>query len=164
MGRSFRWCRQEIAEFCHFDEEHVHVCITTTGYRLIKPRCGRPHINLRFYDLDPEDIRKRKTYADDPVKGEEVASQCMTPAQAQEIVDFVKATPEEKTVVVNCEAGISRSPAVVLAFRAFYGGDTREPYVEAYPNAYVANVLGKILGVGPFKDPPIGELKEDFFS
>ena len=133
--REFTWCRQELAEFCTSPEEHVHVCITTPDYRLITPRCGRPHINLRFHDLEPAELPPNT-----PV---ERLNACFSKQQAQEIIEFVNKT--DKPVVVNCEAGISRSPGVVLGFRRFFGGDIQECFSKAHPNLHVASLLELVL-------------------
>lgn len=151
--RKFTWCRQEIAEFCISDVKHVHICITTPGYRGIIPRCKKKTLNFFFYDLDPDAIRRTPAFANDPLRGKEIIDGCFTEDHARQMIDFVGETDENGIVVVNCEAGISRSPAVVLAFRSKYGGDTEEVFREAYPNIHVASMLGRELGVGPFQAP-----------
>lgn len=143
--RDFRWCPQEVAEDCWFDEEHVHICITTPGYRKITPRCGRKAINLFFRDQEPDDIRATSAFAKDPIKGQQVVDECFTESQALAISTFVAETPEAVTVVVNCEAGFSRSPAVVLALRKRYGGDL-QPRAHIDPNKHVISTLEKVLG------------------
>jgi len=163
VERSFKWCRQEIAEFCLEKEEHVHVAVTTPAYRMITPKCGRPTLNMRFWDLNPHEIRKRKVYKDDPVEGEEFCSKCFSPDQAKQLLDFIGNAPQGHLVVVNCEAGISRSAGIVLALRTYYGGDIEEIFEKAYPNLYVADTLGKLLGVGPFP-PREPEGVEDLFG
>lgn len=143
--RAFRWCEQKVAEDCWWDEEHVHICITTPGYRKITPRCGRKTLNLFFADLEPEEIRKLRLYTEDPVKGELRVAECFTESQALAILTFVNEVPEEFTIIINCEGGISRSPALVLAFRKHFGGDTQEVHEKAYPNSHVLSVMSKIL-------------------
>ena len=143
--RNFKWCRQEVAEFCLLDEEHVHICITTPRSRAIRPRCGRTAINLFFHDLDPEAIRRTDAAIRDAAKAQELIDGCLTEQQAREIVAFVQATPEDKTVLINCEAGISRSPGVVLALRRHYGGDTEEVFNRAHPNVHVTSLVTRVL-------------------
>jgi predicted protein tyrosine phosphatase len=160
--REFRWCRQELAEGCEKVDRHVHVCICTPGGRQIYPKCGRQTLSLAFHDLDPEAIRRTMAHYKDPAKGQELIDNCMTEAHAKLIAEFVG--DFDLTVIVNCEAGISRSPGVVLALRRKYGGDTEECYREAHPNIHVASMLGKVLGVGPFqaKKYEEGDFKEIF--
>jgi protein-tyrosine phosphatase len=131
----FKWCPQEIAEGCYLEEEHSHICITTPGYREIKPACGKQVLNLAFYDLDPASLKKRNA-------PENLISGCFREQHAHQIATFTKGGD---FVVVNCEAGISRSPGVVLALRRFYGGDTEEPFRRAHPNAHVTSILSRVL-------------------
>jgi hypothetical protein len=149
--REFIWCRQEIAEYCLSDGVHIHVCVTTPGYRVIRPRCGRVTLNMLFHDLDPAAIRRTEAFAKDPKRGQELIDGCFTEAQAAEMAGFVAKADKDHMVIVNCEAGISRSPGIVLAFRRAYGGDTEAVFKKACPNIHVASVLGKELGVGPFQ-------------
>jgi hypothetical protein len=51
------------------------------------------------------------------------------PSQAKQIAEFVH--KHDGLIVVNCEAGLSRSPGVVLALRRFFGGDTEEVFQKA---------------------------------
>lgn len=147
--RDFTWCPQEVAEDCQSSRAHVHICISSPKGRTIKPRCGRKALNLFFHDLDPEAIRRTNAFDDDPVKGQEIIAACFTEVHAKELSAFVQETAE--SIVVNCEAGISRSPGVVLALRRKYGGDTEEVFQKAHPNIHVASMLGRELGVGPFQ-------------
>lgn len=147
--RVFSWCRQELAEDCHFEGDHVHIVIASPEGRTIIPHCRKTTLRMFFYDLDPEAIKRTSAFATDPVKGQKLIDGCFTPEHATHIARFIEATQE--TVVVNCEAGISRSPAVVLALRRKYGGDTEECFKRACPNIHVASMLGRELGVGPFE-------------
>lgn len=143
--REFTWCRQELAEFCFKQSDHVHICITGPEGRAIRPQCGRKHINLFFQDLEPDKIRLREAYLKDPVRGEELIESCFKESQAREIVRFVNSTRPDEHIVVNCAAGISRSPGVVLAYERFYGRSTDYIFERADPNSHVAGVLGKVL-------------------
>jgi predicted protein tyrosine phosphatase len=95
--------------------------------------------------MEPMKIRLSLHYQENPVRGEELIATCFKEAHALQIVGFVFTTPPEETIVVNCAAGISRSPGVVLAFERFYGRDTAYIYERAVPNSHVATVLGKVL-------------------
>lgn len=145
--RNFFWCPQEAALACRGTDVHYHICITGPEGRTIYPACGQKALHLYFRDQDPEAIRRTEAYAQHPAIGEELIRQCFTEDQAKEMAAFVKATPDsdDTYVIVNCEAGLSRSPGTVLAFRRFYGGDVDEPFRKAHPNIHVASVLGKVL-------------------
>lgn len=162
--REFRWCRQELAEGCRKQDWHVHVCITSPKYRNILPGCGRPALRLSFYDLDPAAVMRSRKAGDDMVKARELVDGCMTCLQAEEIVLFLEKYAEGD-VIVNCEAGVSRSPGVVLALRRKFGGDTEAVFKTSCPNIHVASTLGKVLGVGPFQaPPPDGRIITSLFS
>lgn len=151
--RHFRWCRQELAEECGKQDWHVHVCISSPGYRTIMPKCGRPYLGMHFYDLDPEAIRRSRKAGDDMKRAQELIDQCFYEDDARRIVEFLE-TYKDGDVIVNCEAGVSRSPGVVLALRRKFGGDTEQVFKTSCPNIHVASTLGRVLGVGPFQAPP----------
>lgn len=143
--RKFAWCRQELAERCSIKTSHVHIAITSPGCRMVRPSCGKKTLRLLFYDLDPESILRTNAFADDPVRGKQIVEGCFTEAQAKKIARFVERTAESKVVVVNCEAGISRSPGVVLALRRKYGGDEDAVFQDAIPNIHVTSTLSRVL-------------------
>jgi predicted protein tyrosine phosphatase len=151
--RQFTWCRQEIAENCKWGGEHVHIVITTPGYRRIMPSCKKTTLRLFFHDLEPDKIRKTVLFAKDPAKGQETIDGCFSEQHAHDIVRFVGATDKDETIIVNCEAGVSRSPAVVMALWKAQGEEIESVYRKAHPNIHVANTLGRVLGVGPFEEP-----------
>ena len=153
----FTWCRQEFAERCLLATEHFHVCIGSPSYipgKVVMPACrmGRLYdiLYMAFADFEPDKIMKTQAYAINPVKGQEIINQCFKVKDAEDLAAWVDDTPLGSTVIVNCEAGVSRSPAIVAAFRRFYGGDDLEPFRTAWPNLHVANTLAKVLGVSPF--------------
>lgn len=145
--KTFVWCPQEGIKKClsFFPTPHSHLCIRSVGAEITTPECGSPALYVDFHDLDPAAIRKTAHYAEDPVKGEKYIEGCLTDDQAKAMIVFVEDRPDDELIVVNCEAGISRSPGTVLAFRRFYGGDVDEPYNKAIPNIHVASTLGRLL-------------------
>lgn len=158
--RTFRWCRQELAESCQKQDDHVHIVIASPGGRCIRLDCRRTTLRLYFHDLDPEAIKRTRAAHGDWEKAQEIIDNCFTEEHAGHIELFVRTT-DPADVIVNCEAGISRSPGVVLALRRRFGGDTEECYKTAHPNIHVASVLGKVLGVGPFAPNKVYD-KPDF--
>jgi hypothetical protein len=143
--KTFTWCRRELAEGCLEQAPHVHICITGPDCRGIAPKCGAQKLQLFFYDLDPEKIKRTSAFADDPEKGKAMLAGCFSETQARRISAFVAATPDDTAIIVNCEAGVSRSPAVVLALRRHYGGDTEEVFKRAVPNIHVSSILSRVL-------------------
>lgn len=149
--REFTWCRQELAEDCRVVGDHAHIVIASPEGRRIIPWCRKMTLRIFFYDLDPAAIRRTPAFAKGPVQGQKLIDGCFTQEHAQQIARFVQVTKEDEIFIVNCEAGISRSPGVVLALRRKFGGDTEEVFKKAYPNIHVASTLGHVLGVGPFQ-------------
>jgi hypothetical protein len=145
--KTFVWCREEVMMDCEAyigKISHAHIAIRSIGSLQKPPKCGNPTLRLEFYDLDPAAIARTNAFADDPVRGKELIDGCFTEEHARKIAVFVEKT-RRKLFVVNCEAGVSRSPGVVLALRRHYGGDLDEPYKTAHPNAHIASVLGQVL-------------------
>jgi predicted protein tyrosine phosphatase len=66
----------------------------------------------------------------------------MTEEHAGQVWSFVKKWEQEVgTVVVHCEAGMSRSPAVAAALCKGTGGDDRLFWREYMPNLYVYQLV-----------------------
>lgn len=145
--RDFKWCPQEGIKQClmHVSRPHSHVCIRSVGATVTVPQCGKPALHLAFHDLEPDKIRVTGAFAKDPINEQKIIDECFTNDNAKAIVEFISGRPEDELIIVNCEAGVSRSPGVVLALRGFYGGDTNEVFDKAYPNMHVTNTLVDIL-------------------
>ncbi len=68
--------------------------------------------------------------------------QLMTPRQATQIVRFVNQhRTEVGTIVVHCEQGMSRSPAVAAALCRALGEDDQPFWQEYQPNRHVYRLL-----------------------
>ncbi|MEI6705064.1 MAG: tyrosine-protein phosphatase [Deltaproteobacteria bacterium] len=66
----------------------------------------------------------------------------MAPAQARQIWDFIANHKEQvEAVVVHCEMGMSRSPAVAAALCKAMGGDDRQFWLDYQPNLYVYRLM-----------------------
>jgi predicted protein tyrosine phosphatase len=71
----------------------------------------------------------------------------MTARQARRIWRFVTGLPDDvATIVVHCEQGASRSPAVAAAVCRALGGDDSRFFQEYVPNRYVFNLVLKAAG------------------
>jgi len=139
-----RWCDEMTAERCESTTDHAHIIIASPGSKGIIPHCRKVSLRMFFYDLDPEAIRKTKAFEKDSAKGQELIDGCFTEEQAYQLVRFLKLM-DGIEIVVNCEAGVSRSPGVVLALRRHFGGDTEEVFKKALPNIHVTSVLTRVL-------------------
>lgn len=133
----FKWCPEIAIKVCQhwWPEAHAHICVRSPGREAVIPACDGPAIFLAFHDLGANADPK---YRDG----------LFTEAHAQTIVDFVKQVDENRSIVVNCEGGISRSSGIVLAMRRHYGGDTEELFEKAVPNIHVTSLISRILNVG----------------
>jgi 8-oxo-dGTP diphosphatase len=60
---------------------------------------------------------------------------------AKRIVQFVNGFPDDVMIVVNCEAGMSRSAGVAAALAKFYNGTDQEFYERRRPNSTVYSTL-----------------------
>jgi predicted protein tyrosine phosphatase len=145
--RTFVWCAQSMIKLCHRMNRpaHSHICIRSVGAQIVAPSCEGEALHLEFYDLDPDSIRRTRAFEGDPVRGQEIIDGCFTEAQAKAVVGFVGRRPDTELMVINCEAGVSRSPGVVLALRRHFGGDEREVFEKAIPNIYVTSMLFRAL-------------------
>lgn len=136
--KAFHWTSQAMAMKCPLfikEPHHAHICIRSVDEKIKHPECNNPVLHLAFHDLGenaPENYRDG----------------LFTEQQAKIILEFIRNVPDEYLIVVNCEAGVSRSPAVVLAFRKFYGGDTEEVYTKAHPNIHVSSIMERVLREG----------------
>lgn len=98
----------------------------------IRPsRLCRGILRLRFHDAEPT-----KGFTPPP----EIKQ--MTQQQAMAIWQFVqKHLANIKMIIVHCEAGMSRSPAVAAAICKGLGGDDSRFFEDYQPNMYVYRLL-----------------------
>lgn len=97
----------------------------------------RAVLSLAFHDAEPAaNQRRSKTI------------RLMSESQAREIWTFVhRHAAEVKTIVVHCEQGMSRSPAVAAAIRQGMGGDCRRFFREYQPNRYIYELMARGINV-----------------
>lgn len=140
------WCRLEEARYyCGREDKHSHISIQSPGADSFTPKCKREMLSMFFVDFNPRALKRAKAGSKDPKKIDELVAACMKVEQAHEIVTFVEDHPGP--IVVNCEAGVSRSPAVVMALREWYGGSVWDVIKHAAPNMHVAFTLATVLRV-----------------
>ena len=91
----------------------------------------RDVLYLAFHDVDP---------AGDTALREDIT--LMTDEDARRIWSFVKKWEKKiGTVVVHCEQGMSRSPAVAAALCKRLGGDDSRFFKQYKPNQYVYRLM-----------------------
>ncbi len=145
--KRFLWCPEEGMKKCtaFFPFRHAHIIIRSPEAEIKHPPCKGMAIYLAFWDLDPDTINRQGVFRENPVRQKELLDGCMQTSHAASIVTFVKSVPDDVPIIVNCEAGVSRSPGTVLALRRYYGGDEEEVFKKAIPNLHVTSTLTSVL-------------------
>lgn len=126
--------REEIEAGIPVRTSYVVISITDPGSspaKIQQPAGFRDVLRLQFHDAVP---MKGFTLPPDIV--------LMNEDHAKLIWQFVKRWQETvETVVVHCEQGMSRSPAVAAAICNFRDGDGSHFFQEYMPNRYVYDLM-----------------------
>ena len=126
--------REEIEDGIPVRTSYVIISITDPDKRPAKiPRATgfRAILRLQFHDAVP--------VTDFTLPSEIVL---MTTDHAEATWQFVQRWCNEvETIVVHCEQGMSRSPAVAAAICQVLGGDGRQFFREYVPNRYIYELL-----------------------
>lgn len=111
------------------------------GYKSIKHDIFYKILNITFDDFDYNEINKldsvKKTYPN-------VIS--FNKSIAKKIIEFVSINKNNvNTIIIHCTAGVSRSPAILIALNDIFHFNTIK-YKEKYPsyNKYVYDVMKNI--------------------
>lgn len=91
-------------------------------------------LQLSFHDIANERISQTDAYR----------GLLFTKEQAKEVLDFVKEVlPQIEILLVHCEAGMSRSPAIAAAIaHVLWGPEADKVYFDKYiPNSFVYKTL-----------------------
>ena len=98
----------------------------------VKRQLGlRGMLQLMFDDAEPTDSEMLNAQVT-----------LMSSRQARQVCDFVQRRRNQVgAVVVHCEAGMSRSPAVAAALCKAFGDDNRRFWQEYQPNEYVYRLV-----------------------
>ena len=126
--------RQEIEDGIPVQTAYVVISITDPGSRPARiQRCAvfRDVLRLQFHDAMPLTIFKMPPNI-----------VVMDEDHAKSIWQFVRQWQEKvETIVVHCEQGMSRSPAVAAAICKVLIGDDRQFFREYVPNRYIYDLL-----------------------
>lgn len=121
----------------------VHIAITDPGPGFHHPRNRCPRkaavLRLRFSDVTPADLESNPAFR-------RFAAGLFDAGQAERIVAFLDGHRNAGVdVMVNCEAGISRSSAVAN-FVLEYFGSRQAPFAPPHyrPNPHVLQVLREV--------------------
>ena len=96
-------------------------------------------LQLWFDDWDKQDEEKTRRLFDEMMAGQ--------------ILQWVQVVwPRIDMLVVHCQAGFSRSPAVAAVLARIFHGDDAEYFKKAYPNRHVYRVLlNEAMKMGLYK-------------
>ncbi len=89
---------------------------------------------LTFHDMDDAHMAH-------PALKEQYEAECFGKKQAQQIVTLVRANPGAQRLLVHCDAGFSRSPAVAAALSKALTGDDSLFFKRYSPNMRVYRTL-----------------------
>ena len=144
--------RQEIEDGIPVRTAYVVISITDPGSRparIQRPAGFRDVLRLQFHDAMPLTIFKMPPNI-----------VVMDEDHAKLIWQFVRQWQEKvETIVVHCEQGMSRSPAIAAAICWVLNGDNRQFFHEYFPNRYIYNLLGSVArseaerSIGPTARP-----------
>ena len=130
--------REEIERGVRVREPYAVISITDPGTqrpRICKPILFRGALFLKFHDAEEQS---------------QPDTVLMKPADAKRIWRFVGEHHDEiGTLVVHCEQGGSRSPAVAAAIAKSLGDDDSRFFQEYVPNLYVYQMLWMSRPMGP---------------
>lgn len=93
-------------------------------------------LSLSFYDLEKDYIDKDNNIVYNVISDDDV----------EKIFHFVSGNKFD-VLVVQCEAGISRSAAVAAAVSKYFGLDNKWIFTKFVPNMYVYNKLLNRFGI-----------------
>jgi predicted protein tyrosine phosphatase len=106
-------------------------------------------------------VLRLKFHDAEPVEGFDLPGEVrlMTPRHAQAIWRFIlQHVADISMVIVHCEQGMSRSPAVAAAICLGLGEDSSRFFEEFQPNQYVYRLVLAEAPAEPLIEPPSGPL------
>lgn len=126
-------CNREIAENIEIPERHIMISISGPGDLAKLPENPRRMdlLRLEFYDLSS------------PLEGYQIFTEDM----AAKVWRFVKQYAVDKNIliVVHCDAGLSRSPAIAAAIAKHYFGNDSHFFNRYLPNSLVYRIMLNVI-------------------
>lgn len=123
-------CNRDKAESHEFLFPHLLISISAPNDKPKLPK-NKNRINtlsLEFHDLN------------EPYKDYKIFSK----KDAYSIFEFLKQNKSIKDIIIHCDAGISRSPAIAAALAKIFNNDDSKYFKEYLPNMLVYKIM---LGV-----------------
>src|SRR6266446_6980108 len=132
----FRFVNFATAQAMQLNVTYIVISITTPNSSqavFIDDPNRKDILRLQFHDLDKRPPGMQ--WGDGEIEFDIVL---FTDEMAKEIVEFVRKYENEvQCIICHCEAGISRSPAVIAALVKVYHGDDAWVFKSAMPNRLV---------------------------
>ncbi len=132
--------RYEASTFM-LNEPYIHIAVYTPGSPEV-PLMINPEriavLQLCFHDVS--NVRDKDWLRND-LKGTGIEIQPFTEEQAQQIVEFINQYKHIDNIVVNCDAGYCRSPAIAAAISKTFNGNDEVFYKQYRPNHHVYRTL-----------------------
>lgn len=110
-----------------------------------------PRLNLHFGDSDKESLERERAHVEQYLTGDErdstlgyydrMLQECMTSKQADQIRDFVNGLDPQCSLMVHCEAGISRSAGVAAGLEEVGAGKWMNRGGQHQPNLWVKRLI-----------------------
>lgn len=116
------------------DEPHIVISIRSPSgerVRLPKNDLRMDTLWLAFHDVDDTEGGQQARHMIKVLREEPVI---FSLKMARKVLDFVERNAEATTIVVNCEAGISRSAGVAASLSKVLTGDDEEFFRRYCPN------------------------------
>jgi predicted protein tyrosine phosphatase len=131
-------CREEVERGLVVREPYVLISVRDPGKRPVQvgrtPMC-RAVLSLKVHDAEPTKNLKLPP-----------GIRLMTEGDAQAIWTFVcEHAHDVRTIVVHCEQGMSRSPAIAAGLATGLGGDAGVFARRYQPNAFVVSLMLKVM-------------------
>lgn len=150
---------QEMVEVYEFEYPHILISISSPGSEgaILPDNPQRLEVlRLQFHDIVHEDFIRAGVDPEDLgmkfLRQYNVEPTFFSEENANAIAELLERHPG-KQVIVNCEAGISRSAAVAAAISLATTGDDHFYFRNYFPNKQVYSMLARRLGYAGEIDP-----------
>jgi predicted protein tyrosine phosphatase len=142
----FVYSMYAIAAVPPHEEPHVIISIRTPGAPPVNVRRGRNTLAVLFMEFPDLDENYRTIRAIEPPRAKRYSDgELFTGAHAREILTFVnKHKSKIVSIIVQCEGGMSRSPAIAAALSKLMNGDDSRYFKDGrQPNMLVYDTMLK---------------------
>lgn len=133
----FIYSRHAVEAVPPHDVPHIIVSITTPGDPDYPAKIKTNHATLGLLRLTFHDLDRIPPGHEEFV----VEAELFQPSQARQILAMVKEHPTAQRLIVHCDAGLSRSPAVAAALSKILVGNDDYFFRDYHPNRRVYRMI-----------------------